>query len=141
MSLTTPLTSLPGNIFASAGVDTGSAVTADSTWDLESFFNNSTTYMQTIGGSFLALIGIAGLVWGGFLVIRKLIGGQAAQQDSWFKMIALIIVGGAMLFSGISLLLNFAAGANDTIESFGNGMVSPEAIQGALAYYTQPLAR
>ena len=140
MSLTTPLTSLPGNIFGT-GVDTGSGVTADSTWDLESFFNNSTTYMQTIGGSFLALIGIAGLVWGGFLVIRKLIGGQAAQQDSWFKMIALLIVGGAMLFSGISLLLNFAAGANDTIESFGNGMASPEAIQGALAYYTQPLAR
>ena len=139
MSLTS-LTSLPGTVLAGT-VDTGSGVSADSNWDLESFFNNSTSYMQTIGGSFLALIGIAGLVWGGFLVIRKLIGGQAAQQDSWFKMIALIIVGGAMLFSGISLLLNFASGANDTIESFGNGMASPEAIRGALAYYAPPLVR
>ena len=139
MSLTS-LTSLPGNILAH-GTETGNEVTAENSWDLQAFFDNSTTYMQTIGGSFLALIGIAGLVWGGFLVIRKLIGGQAAQQDSWFKMIALIIVGGAMLFSGISLLLNFAAGANDTIETFGNGMASPEAIQGALAYYTPPLVR
>lgn len=138
MSMTTSLPSLPGTIFGT-GAPTG--VDADRSWDLESFFTNATEYMQTIGGVFLALIGISGLVWGGFLIIRKLIGGQAAQQDSWFKMIALILVGGAFLFSGIALLLNFAAGANDTIEQFGGGFASPEALQGALAYYNVPLVR
>lgn len=89
-------------------------------WDLENFFNNSTNYTQKVGGAFLALIGIAGVVWGGFLMIRKLMGGQQAQQDSWFKIVALIIVGGAMLFGGMTILLNLAKGGKDTIENFGS---------------------
>lgn len=88
-------------------------------WDLENFFNNSTNYTQKVGGAFLALIGIAGVVWGGFLMLRKLMGGQQAQQDSWFKIVALIIVGGAMLFGGMTILLNLAKGGKDTIENFG----------------------
>ena len=95
-------------------------VQGKSGWDLENFFNNSTNYTQKVGGAFLALIGIAGVVWGGFLMVRKLMGGQQAQQDSWFKIVALIIVGGAMLFGGMAILLNFAKGGKDTIEKFGN---------------------
>lgn len=98
-----------------------SEITADKNWDLETFFKSATKYTQEVGGAFLALIGIAGLVWGGFLGVRKLMGGQQAQQDSWFKIVALIIVGGAMLFGGMALLLNFAAGGRSTIENFGNG--------------------
>ena len=105
------------NIFAAAGA----GVTAEKSWDLETFFKNATNYTQTIGGAFLALIGIAGLTWGGFLLVRKLMGGQQAQQDSWFKIVALILIGGAMLFGGMTLLLNFAQGGKDTIENFGNG--------------------
>ena len=95
-------------------------VTGKDGWDLENFFNNSTNYTQKVGGAFLALIGIAGVVWGGFLMIRKLMGGQQAQQDSWFKIVALIIVGGAMLFGGMAILLNLAQGGKKTIENFGN---------------------
>ena len=112
------------NVFAALGpvlAQGGSGVSADNSWDLETFFNNSTDYTQTVGGAFLALIGIAGLTWGGFLLVRKLMGGQSAQQDSWFKIVALILVGGAMLFGGMTLLLNFAQGGKDTIENFGNG--------------------
>lgn len=112
------------NIFATLApvlAQGGSGVTANDSWDLESFFNNATDYTQTIGGAFLALIGIAGLTWGGFLLVRKLMGGQQAQQDSWFKIVALILVGGAMLFGGMTLLLNFAEGGKDTIENFGSG--------------------
>lgn len=98
-------------------------VSADNNWDLETFFQNSTKYTQNVGGAFLALIGIAGLTWGGFLGVRKLMGGQQAQADSWFKIVALIITGGAMLFGGMALLLNFAAGGKTTIENFGNGMI------------------
>lgn len=112
------------NIFATLApvlAQGGSGVTANDSWDLETFFNNATDYMQTIGGAFLALIGIGGLTWGGFLLVRKLMGGQQAQQDSWFKIVALILVGGAMLFGGMTLLLNFAEGGKDTIENFGSG--------------------
>lgn len=90
-------------------------------WDLETFFNNATTYTQTIGGAFLALLGIAGIVWGGTLLIRKLMGSQKAQQDSWLKIVFLVIVGGAMLFGGMTILLKFAKGSNKTIEQFGEG--------------------
>ena len=55
------------------------------------------------------------------MLVRKLMGGQQAQQDSWFKIVALILVGGAMLFGGMTLLLNFAEGGKDTIENFGSG--------------------
>lgn len=112
------------NIFATLApvlAQGGSGVTANDSWDLESFFDNATDYTQTVGGAFLALIGIGGLTWGGFLLVRKLMGGQQAQQDSWFKIVALILVGGAMLFGGMTLLLNFAEGGKDTIENFGSG--------------------
>ena len=112
------------NVFATLApvlAQGGSNVKGESTWDLESFFNNATDYTQTIGGAFLALIGIAGLTWGGFLMVRKLMGGQSAQQDSWFKIVALVIIGGAMLFGGMTLLLNFAQGSKETITNFGNG--------------------
>lgn len=112
------------NVFAALGpvlAQGGSGVKAEKSWDLETFFDNATDYTQTVGGAFLALIGIAGLTWGGFLLVRKLMGGQSAQQDSWFKIVALILVGGAMLFGGMTLLLNFAEGGKDTITNFGNG--------------------
>lgn len=112
------------NVFAALApvlAQGGSNVSSDKSWDLESFFDNATDYTQTVGGAFLALIGISGLTWGGFLLVRKLMGGQSAQQDSWFKIVALILVGGAMLFGGMTLLLNFAQGGKDTIENFGNG--------------------
>lgn len=103
----------------------GHNLEADESWDLESFFNNATDYTQEIGAGFLAFIGICGLTMGGFFLVRKLMGGQAAQQDSWVKIVALILVGGAMLFGGMALLLNFAEGGKDTIENFGNGGGTP----------------
>lgn len=109
------------NAFATlASIAPNHGVQGKDGWDLENFFNNSTNYTQKVGGAFLALIGIAGVVWGGFLMLRKLMGGQQAQQDSWFKIVALIIVGGAMLFGGMTILLNLAKGGKETIENFGS---------------------
>ena len=119
------------NAFATlASIAPNHGVQGKDGWDLENFFNNSTNYTQKVGGAFLALIGIAGVVWGGFLMLRKLMGGQQAQQDSWFKIVALIIVGGAMLFGGMTILLNLAKGGKDTIENFGKerGGVTPSMI-------------
>lgn len=87
-------------------------------WDLETFFNNATSYGEVAGGAFLALIGMAGLVWGGFLLFKKLMSEQS--RESWIKIVFLIILGGAMVFGGIAIILNFARGGQETIENFGN---------------------
>lgn len=98
-------------------------VGADKSWDLTTFFSNSTDYATVAGGAFLGLIGMVGIVWGGFLLARKLMSGQQ-NQDSWIKIVALIIVGGALVFGGMGLLLNFAKGANKTVNDFGDGTTS-----------------
>lgn len=95
-------------------------VGADKSWDLTSFFSNSTDYATVAGGAFLGFIGICGIVWGGFLLARKLMSGQQ-NQDSWLKIVGLIIVGGGLVFGGMGLLLNFANGANKTVTDFGEG--------------------
>lgn len=95
-------------------------VSASNTWDLTSFFKNATNYSTVAGGAFLGFIGIIAVVWGGFLLARKLMSGQQ-NQDSWLKIVALLLVGGGLLFGGIGLLLNFANGANKTVTDFGNG--------------------
>lgn len=97
---------------------TDNSVSDGDSWDLESFFNNATSYGEVAGGAFLALIGMAGLVWGGFLMFKKLMSEQS--RENWLKIVALIILGGAMVFGGIAIILNFARGGQDTIENFGN---------------------
>lgn len=90
-------------------------------WDLLSFMSNSTNYGATLGGAFLAFMGLCGLVWGFVRVMMKLFGGQSGQQIQWVPTIILIIIGGAFLFGGIGLALNFASGAGDTVTGFGTG--------------------
>lgn len=95
-------------------------VSADSSWDLETFFNNSANYSQVAGGAFLGFMGMVAVIWGGFLLVRKLMSGQQ-NQDNWLKIVALLVLGGAMVFSGVALLLNVAKGGQDTVKGFGNG--------------------
>ncbi|MFE1170366.1 hypothetical protein [Nocardiopsis sp. NPDC058789] len=89
-------------------------------WDLLSFLDNATSYVQGAGGSLLALMGTAGVVWGGVLLIKKL---MASQQDqtSWVKILALILLGGALMVGGFSLISQIAAGGQTTIEDLGGG--------------------
>lgn len=88
-------------------------------WNLEDFFNNATDYMAIVGGSFLALLGICGVVWGGALLIKKLTSEQS--RESWLKIVGLIVLGGSFIAAGTTLILRFARGGADTIDRFGNG--------------------
>lgn len=103
-------------LLAQAG--TNPNVSSGDSWDLETFLSNSTGYMEVIGGAFLSLVGIAMVVWGGFVIAKKLF--SERSQESWIKAIGLIIIGGAFLTGGAMLVLNFARGGADTIENFGN---------------------
>lgn len=91
-------------------------------WDLLSFLQSATEYVRVAGGSLLALMGTAGVVWGGVLLVKKL---MASQQDqtSWAKIIGLILIGGALMVGGFSLISTIAAGGKTTIEDLGGGMI------------------
>lgn len=89
-------------------------------WDLLSFLENATEYVSGAGGALLALMGTAGVVWGGVLLIKKL---MASQQDqtSWVKILGLILIGGALMVGGFSLISQIASGGQTTIEDLGGG--------------------
>lgn len=94
-------------------------------WDLKSFIVNATTYIKFIGGLVIALMGTAAVVWGAYKFFAKLFGGQSAAQTSWFTIALLIIVGGAAMAGGGSLVFGIAEGGKTTIEDLGGGMILP----------------
>lgn len=94
-------------------------------WDLKSFIVNATTYIKFIGGLVIALMGTAAVVWGAYKFFAKLFGGQSAAQTSWFTVALLIIVGGAAMTGGGSLVFGIAEGGKTTIEDLGGGMILP----------------
>jgi len=102
---------------AAGGLDTGLAVPG--AWDLASALTNATAYVKLIGGGFLTLLGVVAIIYGGYLLVKKLMAGQQ-NQDSWIKIVILIIIGGALSVSGFSLIATIAAGGKDTIEDLGN---------------------
>ncbi|WP_460802219.1 hypothetical protein [Nocardiopsis aegyptia] len=67
-------------------------------------------------------MGTVGVIWGGVLLIKKL---MASQQDqtSWIKILGLILVGGALMAGGFGLISNIAEGGQTTIEDLGGGMI------------------
>ena len=94
-------------------------------WDLMSLLSNTKTMVQTGGGLLLMLMGTAGLVWGGVLLIKKLMshGQQGAQQHSWAMILILIMVGGAFAVGGFSLIQQIGSGGQKTITDLGTGAI------------------
>lgn len=87
-------------------------------WDVVSFLQNAATYAKTGGGALLILLGIVALVWGGVLVLKKLMAGQQ-NQDSWMKIIGLIIIGGAIAVGGFAMVFTIGSGGKKTIDDLG----------------------
>lgn len=107
---------------AAGGFTTGFAVPG--AWDLKSALENATEYAQDIGGGFLMLLGVVAIIYGGYLLIKKLMAGQQ-NQDSWIKIVILIIVGGALFASGFTLISEIAKGGQQTIEDLGGATILP----------------
>lgn len=95
-------------------------VAAGGGWDLTSFLTNAGEYVRVAGGALLILMGLAALVWGGVLLLKKLMSGQQ-NQDSWIKIIGLVIVGGAIAVGGFGLIFTIGSGGQQTIEDIGGG--------------------
>lgn len=87
-------------------------------WDLSTFLENATDFVADAGGLLLMLLGAVGIVWGGVLLIKKLMAGQQ-DQTSWGKIILLVLIGGAMFVGGWSLMETISSGGQDTIMDIG----------------------
>lgn len=93
-------------------------------WDLKSFLENAKSYVQTVGGVLLMLLGAAGLVWGGVLLIKKLMGNQQqSHQHGWGQIVMLILIGGALGTGGWRFMSTVGSGGQTTIEELGGGTI------------------
>ena len=90
-------------------------------WDLVSFFENSKEYLGIAGGAALTLAGLIAVVWGGILIVKKLMSQQ--DQTSWVKIIGLIIIGGALMGSGGKIIFDISSGGEKTIKDLGGGFI------------------
>ncbi|MFB7917092.1 hypothetical protein [Streptomyces sp. NPDC056061] len=103
-------------------------------WDLTSFLSNAKTQIQLWGGLLLMLLGAVGLVWGGVLLIKKLMANPqtAGHQSSWGTIALLILVGGALGTGGWTLVAKIGSGGQQTIEDLGGGTVVVQTISNVL---------
>lgn len=97
-------------------------------WDLKSFLENGAEYLKTVGGALLVVMGVAAVIWGAVLVIKKLMSGQQ-NQDNWVKIIMLLIVGGAIAVGGFALVFEIGSGGKKTIEDLGGGTILWDSLQ------------
>lgn len=75
---------------------------------------NATNLIRTWGSGFLMIMGAVGLVWAGYNIISGLMSEQ--KQVNWVAQIGLIIISGALLASGFSLMDRFSNLGRTTIE-------------------------
>ena len=94
-------------------------------WDLTSFLENAKAQIQQWGGLVLMLLGVVGLVWGGVLLIKKLMANPqtAGQQSSWGTVALLVLCGGALGTGGWQFMSTVGSGGQQTIEDLGGGTV------------------
>ncbi|MFE6939692.1 hypothetical protein [Streptomyces chartreusis] len=94
-------------------------------WDLTNFLLNAKSQIQLWGGLLLMLLGAVGLIWGGVLLIKKLMANpqSAGQQQGWGTIALLILVGGALGTGGWSLISTVGSGGQQTITDLGGGTV------------------
>lgn len=90
-------------------------------WDLVSFLKNAADYAKIAGGALVTLIGVVAVVWGAVLLVKKFMSEQS--RDSWLKIIALMLIGGAIVASGAAIIWTVTSGGQQTIEDLGGGSI------------------
>lgn len=87
-------------------------------WDLTSFLSNATEQVKTWGGSFLMLVGVVGVIWAAFQIISGLMS-QGKKQVSYGTNAILLLVSGALVATGLDLVLEISKGGQQTIQDLG----------------------
>ncbi|MFJ6484194.1 MULTISPECIES: hypothetical protein [unclassified Streptomyces] len=109
-------------------------------WDLTSFLTNAKSQVQLWGGSVLMLLGVVGLVWGGVLLIKKLMANpqSAGQQQGWGTIALLILVGGALSTGGWTLISTIGSGGQKTITDLGGATVIVQTVDQLSGFLSGP---
>lgn len=109
-------------------------------WDLTSFLTNAKSQVQLWGGSALMLLGVVGLVWGGVLLIKKLMANpqSAGQQQGWGTIALLILVGGALSTGGWTLISTIGSGGQQTITDLGGATVIVRTVDQVSGFLSGP---
>lgn len=97
-------------------------VAADS-WDVGTFLENATKTIKEWGNLLLILLGAVMLIWAGVLLFKKLTATPQTegQQAGWGKIALLILVGGALMAVGFTIMSQLGSGGKDSIIDLGNG--------------------
>jgi len=102
-------------------------------WDLISFLGNTQDYGELAGGALISLLGLIIVIVAGVFTAKKFFGSGNGQNDKpWLIIAVMFIVGGAMLFGSIGLLLNISSGGQKTIEELGGGFIVLQSSVGLL---------
>lgn len=91
-------------------------------WDITTFLDNAQAQLKIWGGGLLVLLGVAGLIWGGALAIKKLMSNGPQQGGAnWGQIILLILVGGGFAAGGWSLINTIGSGGQTSLLELGGG--------------------
>ena len=91
-------------------------------WDIANFLKNLLKKVQDWGGLLVMAMGAAGVVWGFIQAIIGLIS-HGKKPTNWLVIIALIVVGGALMVGGWNLMNSIAEGGRTTINELGGGFL------------------
>lgn len=101
------------------GLTTVNYLASGSGWDLTSFLDNAQNQVSTWGGAFLMLVGIVGVIWAAFQIVSGLMS-HGKKQVSYGMNAVLLLISGALATTGLSLVMDIAAGGKKTIEDLGS---------------------
>lgn len=115
--------------FAELGTDAASAAVTSANpagaWDFGSFLKNATKTAKTWGSAAIILVGVVLLIWGAIMAGKRFMGGQQQQGPGWGKIAAMVIVGGAFMAGGFSLISTIGSGGKKTLLDLGGGSILP----------------
>ena len=89
----------------------------ENAWSLDTFMSNVYSKLQIWGGAFLGIVGLVMLIVGGFKLGKALM--SQGGDNNWVMIILLILVGGAMMFGGLGLLIKISSLGNGTLADLG----------------------
>lgn len=101
----------------------GAAGESSENWDVGTFLENAQTTIHEWGNLLLLLLGTIMMVWAGVLIFKKLTATQQTegQQAGWFKIALLLLIGGALMAVGFSIMADLGSGGATSIGELGKG--------------------
>lgn len=72
-------------------------------WNLQKLTDSASGAIENIGAMVLILIGAIGVIWGGALLLQKLMSPESGYYISWSKIVTMFITGGALVSGGAAI--------------------------------------